>query len=173
MNLSPISELNELPRGRFAEALRPLFEAAEPLADALYDARPFRSYAELLERAESVALQLAEDQQVEVVNAHPPIGARPERVSEQSYREQGYAHEAALDRAQLAQTYAALAELNQAYEARFGFRFVVFVNGRPKAEIVDVLRQRLTDDRDAELRTALSEMLAIARDRLRKLSHDG
>jgi 2-oxo-4-hydroxy-4-carboxy-5-ureidoimidazoline decarboxylase len=173
VSLSPISELNEQPRGRFAEALRPLFEAAEPLANALYDARPFRSYGELLDRAEGVALQLAEDQQVEVVNAHPPIGASPDRVSEQSYREQGYAHEAALDRAQLAETYAALAELNQAYEARFGFRFVVFVNGRPKADIVDLLRQRLNGCRRDELRTAVSELLAIARDRLRKLSHDG
>jgi 2-oxo-4-hydroxy-4-carboxy-5-ureidoimidazoline decarboxylase len=173
VSLSPISELNELPRGRFAEALRPLFEAAEPLADALYSARPFSSYTALLNRAEAIALQLSEDQQIEVLNAHPPIGADPTAVSQLSYCEQGYADEAALDRAQLAQTYAALAELNQAYEARFGFRFVVFVNGRPKAEIVDLLRQRLNGCRRDELRTALSELLAIARDRLRKLSQDG
>jgi 2-oxo-4-hydroxy-4-carboxy--5-ureidoimidazoline (OHCU) decarboxylase len=60
--------------------------------------------------------------------------------------------------------------LNRRYEERFGFRFVVFVNGRPKAAIVEVLKERLEGAADAELRLALSEMLAIAGDRLRTLS---
>ena len=60
---------------------------------------------------------------------------------------------------------AELAELNRRYEERFGFRFVVFVNRRPKAEIVPVLRERLERTRDEELDTALSELVAIARDR--------
>ena len=60
---------------------------------------------------------------------------------------------------------AELAELNRRYEERFGFRFVVFVNRRPKAEIVPILRERLERSRDEELDTALSELVAIARDR--------
>ena len=40
---------------------------------------------------------------------------------------------------------AELARLNQAYEERHGFRFVVFVNRRPKAEILDVLRVRIDE----------------------------
>ena len=60
---------------------------------------------------------------------------------------------------------AELAELNRRYEERFGFRFVVFVNRRPKAEIVPILRERLGRTREAELDTALSELVAIARDR--------
>ena len=35
--------------------------------------------------------------------------------------------------------------LNAEYEERFGFRFVVFVNRRPKSEILDVLRERADD----------------------------
>jgi 2-oxo-4-hydroxy-4-carboxy-5-ureidoimidazoline decarboxylase len=60
---------------------------------------------------------------------------------------------------------AELAELNRRYEERFGFRFVVFVNRRPRAEIVPVLRERLEKTRDEELDTALAELVAIARDR--------
>ena len=60
---------------------------------------------------------------------------------------------------------AELAELNRRYEERFGFRFVVFVDRRPKAEIVPILRERLERSRDEELDTALSELVAIARDR--------
>jgi 2-oxo-4-hydroxy-4-carboxy-5-ureidoimidazoline decarboxylase len=63
--------------------------------------------------------------------------------------------------------YAALAELNRAYEERFGFRFVVFVNQRPKSAIVELLRDRLDNSRGSELETALRELFAIARDRYR------
>jgi len=60
---------------------------------------------------------------------------------------------------------AELAELNRAYEEKFGFRFVVFVNGRPKSEILKVLRQRIWHTREEELDTGCDELVAIARDR--------
>ena len=47
---------------------------------------------------------------------------------------------------------AELAVLNRAYEERFGFRFIVFVNRRPRAELVPVLRERLERTREEELR---------------------
>jgi 2-oxo-4-hydroxy-4-carboxy-5-ureidoimidazoline decarboxylase len=160
-----VAELNELSPPEFAEALRALFEAADPLARALYEQRPFASYDDLLERAERTAQQLPPADQIQVLNAHPRIGERPEAVSAFSYREQGYDGEAALATEQLRQVYAELAQLNEAYEQRFGFRFVVFVNKRPKSAIVEVLRDRLRKPRDAELQTALHDMFLIARDR--------
>ena len=61
-----------------------------------------------------------------------------------------------------------LAYLNQVYEEKFGFRFVVFVNRRPKAEILAVLRERLERTREEELDTALHELVAIAEHRWRR-----
>lgn len=172
--LPPIDTLNRLPRDAFAEALKPLFETAPPLADGLFAGRPYRSYEGLLDQAAAVIAGLPDDQKIEVVNAHPRIGEQAGAVRRQSalsYREQGYDREAALDQDELARVYRELAELNRAYEARFGFRFVVFVNGRPKSAIVGVLRQRMERPRTEELATALGEMLAIARDRLTKMQH--
>ena len=63
---------------------------------------------------------------------------------------------------------AELAELNRAYEQTFGFRFVVFVNGRPRREIVPVLRERLERTREEELATAVDELVQIAIDRWRR-----
>jgi OHCU decarboxylase len=170
--LPPIETLNGLPRDAFAAALRLLFEAAAPLANALFESRPFPSYAALLDHAVSIVGQLSRAERIEVVNAHPRIGAPAAAVREAStlsFREQGYDRESDLDPADLSRTYARLEELNQQYEARFGFRFVVFVNGRPKSEIVEVLQQRLDGTPDAELQTAVSEMFSIARDRLVKV----
>jgi OHCU decarboxylase len=171
--LRSIAELNQLAPSEFAEALRPLFEAAGPLADALLAARPFRSYTDLLDRAESVAGRLGHTEQIEVVSAHPRIGESADTVTQTStlsYREQGYATEAALPSDEVQRIYAALALLNRAYEQRFGFRFVVFVNGRPKSEIVTVLEERLLNPADVELHTALQAMFLIARDRYRALA---
>ena len=61
-----------------------------------------------------------------------------------------------------------LDELNRRYEERFGFRFVVFVNRRPKSEIVPILRERLERTREQELATALDELVSIAEDRWRR-----
>ena len=62
----------------------------------------------------------------------------------------------------------ALAAMNDEYERRFGFRFVVFVAGRSKSGIVPVFRERLQRTRAQELATGIDEFLAISRDRLER-----
>ena len=80
------------------------------------------------------------------LNAHPAIGAR--NLSERSASEQGQGgHPAVLTE---------LAYLNQVYEEKFGFRFVVFVDGRPKSDLLPVLQQRLERTRDVDERGILA-----------------
>ncbi|MCC6173969.1 MAG: 2-oxo-4-hydroxy-4-carboxy-5-ureidoimidazoline decarboxylase [Chloroflexi bacterium] len=170
--LLPIDALNRATTAAFVEALRPLFEAAGPLGARLAAGRPYASYAGLLDAAAEAIEGLTPAEQEAVVNAHPRIGesaATVRQTSALSYREQGYDAEAGLPAEEVKRTYADLNRLNAAYEERFGFRFVVFVDRRPKSAIVEVLRARIRNNRDTELRTALGEMLAIARDRLHGL----
>ncbi len=163
--MTPLDEVNSLPFVEFAAALTPLFETAPPLAEALYAERPFRSYDELVDTAESLAVAMADADRVAVLSAHPRIGANPATLSQASFREQGYSSNAAMDSAEM-RINAELADLNQQYEQKFGFRFVVFVNRRPRTEIVKVLRQRLQGSREQELSAGLQAMFQIARDRL-------
>jgi OHCU decarboxylase len=168
-----IDSLNDLTLDEFAAAVRPLFETAGPLAEAIYAGRPYASYAELIDRGEAIASEMPMAQQIEVVNAHPRIGENAAVVRSQSslsYREQGYDREAGVPSADLQRVYAELAALNRAYEDSFGFRFVVFVNQRPKSEIAELMRDRLHNSRAAELDTALRELFAIARDRCQQLT---
>jgi len=110
---------------------------------------------ESLEVAPQVIAELSEREKLEALDAHPAIGAR--NLSARSAEEQGEGGDPAV--------LTELAYLNQVYEEKFGFRFVVFVDGRPKAEIVSVLQERLERTREEELETALGELVAIARDR--------
>jgi OHCU decarboxylase len=160
--LPPLAELNRQPVDAFRESLRSLFEAAGPLADRLARERPFTSYLDLVRMAARIAESLPRDEQIQVVNAHPRIGAPAGSLSAESAREQRHG----VDSPELL---AELAQLNAAYESRFGFRFVIFVNGRPKSAVRDVLRARLDSPPEVELREALEAIFQIARDRLTRL----
>jgi 2-oxo-4-hydroxy-4-carboxy--5-ureidoimidazoline (OHCU) decarboxylase len=131
------------------DELAELFEGRTPLVERL------AKRSDPLASAEAVIAELSEGEKVEALNAHPAIGARD--LSARSTAEQGRGgHPAVLTE---------LAYLNQVYEEKFGFRFVVFVDRRPKSEIVEVLRGRLERTRAEELATGLRELVAIARDR--------
>ncbi|KAI9595928.1 Oxo-4-hydroxy-4-carboxy-5-ureidoimidazoline decarboxylase [Syncephalis fuscata] len=173
-SLPPINDLNALPDEQFLAVVNVLFETAPPLAQRLLIRRPYTSYESLISTAETILLAaLTEQEVVEVINAHPRIGAPTASLSALSKVEQGGGQSggsAATTAVPLAETLARLAELNTAYEAKYGFCFMVFVNGRSRAEIVPVLEDRLAHGhREQEIRTALEAMIAIARDRLTKL----
>jgi 2-oxo-4-hydroxy-4-carboxy--5-ureidoimidazoline (OHCU) decarboxylase len=141
-----------------------LFERAPRFVQRLEDLRA-PTWQELFEQAEWIALTMPEDEQIELLNAHPRIGAAPSTVSALSYREQGYdvdAGTAALEER--------LDRLNDDYESRFGFRFVVFVNGRSRADIADVIGQHLDANRTDEKVRALRDVIAIARSRAARLA---
>ena len=143
-----------------------LFEHAGPLIERLRDQGPYASGRDIVEKARAIIPTLSESEQIAVINGHPRIGERPEKVKAQSalsFREQGYDRDTTPP-----EVFLRLASLNEEYEQKFGFRFVVFVNRRSKEAIVPVMEARLRGDRDEERRTALREILAIAEDRLKQ-----
>ncbi len=141
--------MRDLPRQLTVDELAELFEGRTRLVELLAERE------DPLASAEKVLGELTEQEQRQALNAHPAIGART--LSKRSATEQGSGgHPAVLTE---------LAYLNQVYEEKFGFRFVVFVDGRPKSEILETLQQRLERTREEELQTGLRELVAIARDR--------
>jgi 2-oxo-4-hydroxy-4-carboxy--5-ureidoimidazoline (OHCU) decarboxylase len=144
--------VRDLPRQLSREELSELFEGDTALVRRLAEAE------NPLGEARRVARELTEAEKLEALNTHPAIGQRA-GLSARSAAEQG----ADADPATLEE----LARLNREYEERFGFRFVVFVNRRPKAEILDVLSKRICRTREEELDTAVEELVAIAEDRWR------
>ncbi len=145
--------MRELPRELSAEQLAELFEGRTAFVERL------AGEPDPLVRARTLVHELPDDEKREVLNAHPAIGQQ-EGLSRRSAAEQG----ADVDPEVIAE----LRRSNADYEARHGFRFCVFVNRRPKSEILDVLRTRIDNPTDVELETALDELVAIAEDRWRR-----
>ena len=141
--------------------LQAIFERSPVLLSRLIpQIAPGDTPERIVERARVIIAQLDERERIATLDAHPRIGDDVRALSELSLHEQG------TDRDE--PTLRELEELNEAYERKFGFRFVVFVNGRRKSAIVPVLRERLGRTREQELATAIEEFLAISRDRLER-----
>ena len=233
----PIEELDALPRAAFIAAIEPLFEGAPALVERLAGDRPFGSWWNLLARARVVAHALPEPDRIELLNAHPRLGAPPESVSRLSYAEQGYdraeagaatgataraeppapapppapsrppvPHIPAVSSTGLRSrlegrptagspppmwgsaasagaappppsaaaarsgagtvegdtTRAKLARLNAAYEDWFGFRYCVFVAGRPLEALVPELELAMAQSREHELQRGVDAVIDIA-----------
>jgi 2-oxo-4-hydroxy-4-carboxy-5-ureidoimidazoline decarboxylase len=145
--------------------LEMLFENAPRFVDRLA-AADYTSWDEVLPRAEALARTLPEAERLELIDGHPRIGAVPSSVSLNSFREQGYEHDPGTVELQ-----ARLDHLNDQYESRFGFRFVIFVNGRSRAAVAELMEMRLDAAPEQERARALSDVFAIARHRLAQLGN--
>jgi 2-oxo-4-hydroxy-4-carboxy--5-ureidoimidazoline (OHCU) decarboxylase len=143
--------VRELPRKLSVDELAELFEGRTRLVELLAERDD-----PLGEAVHELLVTICHEDKLAALNAHPAIGQRA-GLSARSASEQGSdADPAVLDE---------LERLNAAYEDRFGFRFVVFVNRRSKAEILEVLRKRIENTPEEELDTGCRELVAIARDR--------
>lgn len=121
--------------------------------------RRLAEYDDPLGHARAVLRSLPEGDVVEAINSHPRIGTRT--LSATPAAEQGQEDDPVV--------LEELAQMNRAYEEKFGFRFVVFVNRRSRSRILSVLRERYARTREEELATAVEDLVAIAEDRYRQM----
>ena len=137
-------------------------------AEGVAARRPYGSAEELEGTADRVWRELSPEDWLEAFGAHPKIGERKAaaEVSAEarawSEREQSGAGGAS------AETLSALAAGNRAYEERFGFIFIVCATGKTADEMLALLRGRIDNDSETELRVAATEQWRITELRLRK-----
>jgi OHCU decarboxylase len=131
--------------------------------------RPFANTDELVDKADSIWWSLDPADRLEAFRSHPKIGekkaAQPTSSEARTWSEQEQSglQSAAHD------TMQALAESNRAYEQTFGYIFIVCATGKSSEEMLAILRERLNNDPDKELRIAAHEQSLITQLRLRKL----
>jgi 2-oxo-4-hydroxy-4-carboxy--5-ureidoimidazoline (OHCU) decarboxylase len=134
--------VRDLPRQLSVEELAELFSGRTRFVELL------AQEDDPLTRADAVIKELPYADKLAALSTHPRIGDRsPEQHGDEP------------------EVLAELVALNRAYEEKFGFPFIVFVNRRSRSELLPVLRARLARMREEELDTALSELVEIAKDR--------
>jgi len=168
-----LSEINALDRSAFVAALGAVFEHAPWVAAAVWSQRPFASVGTLhaaMVRAVSAA---PEERQLALLRAYPELAGKAAgrgELTAASRREQSAA--AGLTQGS-ADELERLQALDSAYSEKFGFPFVLALNGLDRSAIIERLAERLEHDPHRELREALQQIALIARLRLEAMIDDG
>lgn len=163
-----LSWLNSLPAG---EAAKELLQCcgSKRWATQMAEARPYENLADVIARANEIWQSLDDNDWLEAFRSHPKIGEKKsaETVSAQSRQWSG--QEQAGVNAASTETTNALANLNHAYEQKFGFIFIICATGKTSDEMLAALRDRLEHDAAEELPIAAAEQSKITELRLKKL----
>jgi 2-oxo-4-hydroxy-4-carboxy-5-ureidoimidazoline decarboxylase len=129
---------------------------------------PFATASDVLSAAREIWQGLEPNDWLEAFAAHPRIGDL-----ETLRTKYGSSAEPAREQAGVAgapeEVLHALAHGNRAYEARFGYIFIVCATGKSAAEMLALLQQRLGNDPEQELLLAAAEQEKIMLLRLRKV----
>jgi OHCU decarboxylase len=168
-NLPPsLERLNSRPSSEAEEEFLKCCGSRE-WAQRMVDDRPFVSFDDLLAKADRVWWSLESTDWLEAFHTHPKIGekkaARQVSAEARAWSEQ----EQLGTRESKQETMNALADLNRQYEEKFGCIFIVCATGKSSEEMLAILRDRLKNKPDEELRIAASEQAKITQLRLKKL----
>lgn len=165
-----LEQLNTAPRDQALQLLDGLYEHSPWVADQALDARPFQSLAQLKQVMARVLRSAGLEAQLGLIRAHPELAGKAmvsQRLTAQSKHEQ--------DTAGLTdctpEEFATLQQLNAAYNAKFGFPFILAVrgprgSGLSKQQIIATLARRLQHQPDFELQECLRHIHRVVELRL-------
>lgn len=163
-----LEKLNALPA---ADATAELLKCCGSTrwAQRMSGARPFRNAEALLETADRIWWKLDATDWLEAFRSHPKIGETKAAASVSAESRRWSEGEQAGTRGASQSSLDALAEDNRVYENRFGYIFIVCATGKSTEEMLQLLRARLSNDPEIELRIAAEEQRRITNLRLQKL----
>ncbi len=148
-----------------ARALLQICCGATRWIDRMMARRPFGSQAAALAAARDEWFALSEEDWREAFGHHPRIGDRDALRRRFAARDPAGLEQSGVDAASEA-VLTALAEANRAYEERFGYIFIVCATGRTAEEMLALLRTRLGNNPQTEIRVAAGEHAKICELRL-------
>jgi OHCU decarboxylase len=153
------------------EAERELLQCcgSKEWARIMIAARPFASFDELSAKAEQVWWSLASSDWLEAFHSHPKIGEKKAAAATSDQAKRWSEAEQAEVNTAAQETLTELANLNRQYEEKFGYIFIVCATGKSSEEMLAILRTRLENPADQELRNAAAEQARITQLRLKKL----
>jgi len=165
-----LAQLNQLGLAEFVRDIGPVFEHSPWIAEATWSKKPFASLEELHAALCETVKAAGEEKQLALIRAHPDLVGKlalPGQLSKESTKEQASAGLGKLSPEEID----LFQKQNAAYQAKFGFPFVVCARLNKKDAILAGFEERLENSRSGEIQAALAEIFKIAELRLRDLTH--
>jgi OHCU decarboxylase len=167
-----LKRLNALPVEAVEQKLRKCCGSTNWIR-RMVEQRPFRNAGQLFEMADRLWKEASPEDWLEAFRHHPRIGEKKAAAGNSGDAQRWSRAEQAGASNPVPEVSAALVEGNLAYEARFGYIFIVCATEKNSEEMLAILRQRLQNDAGKEIRVAVEEQRKITRLRLEKLLTGG
>ena len=169
-NLS-ITDINQMPNLPFVEALGSIFEHSDWVAQAAFDRRPFTSVSQLHVTMVGIVDQSSPEQRMTLIRNHPELAGKEASAGTLTTDSRKEQSSAGLDQCS-AEELTQLRALNQAYQTKFEFPFIIAVTGLSRQNIIDALALRARNTSEVEFETSLAEIAKIGKIRLNALFTD-
>jgi 2-oxo-4-hydroxy-4-carboxy-5-ureidoimidazoline decarboxylase len=157
--------LSRMDQPAFVAALDGIFEHSPWVAQHAWSQRPFASSEALLGALVGSMQAAPRADQLALIRAHPELAGKLAvrgELTAESTREQAGAGLSACT----PEEFALIHELNAAYNAKFGFPFIVAVRGLGRGDIIAAMTRRLGHAQEVEFGEALAQIARIAALRL-------
>ncbi len=165
-----LAQVNDATRGDFVALLSGTYEHSPWVAERAFARRPFATLAHLKRALVEAVAESSREQRLALLRAHPELAGKAmvaKALTAESTHEQG---KAGLSQC-TADEFATIQRLNAAYNAKFGFPFMLAVRGPrgeglTKAQILSTFARRLDNHPDFEFEEALRNVHRVAELRL-------
>ena len=170
MNTLTLEKLNAAAPAEFAALLEGVYEHSPWIAERAAGARPFASLAALELALVRAVREAGRDAQLGLIRAHPELAGKAMVAKALTAESTGEQRRAGLTDC-TPEEFARLQQLNAAYDARFGWPFILAVRGPrgtglTRAQILAAFERRLANHPDFEFAEALRQIDRIAQVRL-------
>lgn len=135
----------------------------------LIEQRPFLSVFDLYEKSDNIWTESSKKDGLEAFTHHPKIGDISELEKKFASTKEWAGGEQAGVNVANRKVLEDLSKGNSAYEAKFGFIFIVCATGKTAEEMLALLNARIGNDAETEFKIAMGEQNKITKIRLEKL----
>ena len=163
-----INKINNLSQIKFNEIFANIFEKTKWIAEKLYNQKPFNSFEDLCSKILEIFKTTSKENQLKIIKAHPDLADKT-KISLLNIDSRTEQNRAGLNQCS-EKEFREFKNLNNEYKKKFGFPFILAVEGKNKAEILNKFKKRILNSADDEFKEAISQVCKIANLRLNKIN---
>ncbi len=163
-----INKINNLSQIKFNEIFANIFEKTKWIAERLYNQKPFNNFEDLCSKILEIFKTTSKKNQLKIIKAHPDLADKT-KISLLNIDSRTEQNRAGLNQCS-EKEFREFKNLNNEYKKKFGFPFILAVEGKNKTEILNKFKKRILNSADDEFKEAISQVCKIANLRLNKIN---
>ena len=159
-----IKDINLLTEKEFLSLFRNIFEKSDWIAIKAFELKPFKNAKDLSDKMINIYEKSSKEKIIEIFNLHPKLAIEKKLTSFSSKEQMGAKLNTCTE-----EELAEFKNLNEQYQTKFAFPFIIAVKGKSKNDILNSFRKRVENNFNDEFEEAKQQVKKIASLRLNEI----